>query len=283
MHLDAIWRVLRTRTRLTHWILVGLIAGAIWGACFPGSVGIIRPFQGLFLRGIKSVIAPLVFSTIVVGIASAGSFKQLGKIGLKAFIYFEVVTTLALIVGLIVVNLLQPGASVERMPGVLVQIPGVVNSTPASDLSFGSFLEHLLPINLADAVLRGDVLQIVLFSTLFAFGVLSGGVKAEPILVFCESLASVMFNVVRYVMNLAPLGVCAAVADTVSQHGAQVVIPLAQLLGSLYLALFLFVGLVLYPLPASMGYRSAYSFSWSRTPCCGRLRQPQVSRPTLWP
>jgi len=231
------------RKSLTTWIFAGLLLGLILGLFFPNLVPFVKPFQGLFLHGVKCVIAPLIFATIVTGVASAGSFKQLGLMGLRTFIYFEVITTMALGLGLLVVNLLQPGVGVQL--GSMKT--DAISTVATTKLTFAGFIEHLLPANFADAVVRGDVLQIVIFSTIFAFAVLAIGEKARPVLSFCESLAEIMFKFVGYIMYLAPLGVCAALASAVSENGWQVIFPLFKLVGTLYFALALFVLLVLYP------------------------------------
>lgn len=217
--------------------------GLFYGALAPGWVPAIKPFQGLFLHGVKCAIAPLIFSTIVTGIASAGSFKQLGLMGLRTFIYFEVITTLALTIGLLVVNFLQPGVGIQ-FNGMKTD-----NITPVATtkVSYNWFVEHLLPANFADAVVRGDVLQIVMFSVVFAFAVLAVGERAKPFLTFCEALADIMFKFVNYIMYLAPLGVCAALASAVAENGWQVMVPLFKLVGTLYFALILFVLAVLLP------------------------------------
>jgi proton glutamate symport protein len=231
------------RKSLTTWIFAGLFVGIVLGVFFPSWVPIIKPFQALFLHGVKSTIAPLIFATIVTGIASAGSFKQLGMMGLRAFVYFEVITTLALALGLIVVNVLQPGVGIQ-MSGAKVES---LSDIGTSKISYQWFIEHLLPINFADAMVRGDVLQIVIFSTIFAFAVLAVGEKAKPVLTFCESLADVMFKFVNYIMYLAPLGVCAAIASAIAENGWQVIVPLLKLVGTLYFALGLFVVIVFFP------------------------------------
>jgi proton glutamate symport protein len=232
------------RNNLTAWIFIGLFVGLIIGVFIPGLVPVIKPFQTLFIHGVKCVIAPLIFATIVTGVASAGSFKQLGVMGFRTFIYFEVITTLALIVGLVVVNVLQPGVGVQFSGSKAEALPLTVTQ---NKVSFAWFMEHLLPTNFADAMVRGDVLQIVMFSTLFAFAVLGVGDKARPILTFCESLADIMFKFIAYVMYLAPLGVCASVATAVADNGWGVIVPLLKLVGTLYFALFMFIVLVLFP------------------------------------
>jgi proton glutamate symport protein len=232
------------RISLTQWIFVGLFGGFFLGLWAPGWVPAIKPFRGLFLNGVKCIIAPLIFSTIVTGIAGAGSFKQLGRMGLRALIYFEVVTTLALAVGLFAVNVLKPGVGVQLATSAA---PEAAVKAATTKMSFGGFVEHLLPTNIIDAIARGDVLQIVIFSTIFAFAVLAVGEKARPVVSFCESLAEIMFRFTGYVMLLAPLGVGAALASSVADHGWHVIVPLLKLVGSLYAALVLFLGFVLYP------------------------------------
>ncbi len=240
--MTKIWNAV-VRVTLTQWIFIALFAGFFIGVFAPDVVPYLKPFRGLFLNGIKCIIAPLIFASIVTGIGAAGSFKELGRMGLRAFIYFEVVTTLALVVGLVVANVAKPGAGLSI--GHL--IPDAVAKASGTKMTFGGFIEHLLPANLADAIVRGDVLQIVLFSTIFGVAVLSLGQKAKPILTLCESLADVMFKFTGYIMLLAPLGVGAALAASVADHGWQVIFPLLRLVGTLYLALFLFLLLVLVP------------------------------------
>jgi len=231
------------RISLTQWIFIALFAGFAVGVWAPGIVPAFKPFRGLFLNGVKCIIAPLIFATIVTGIAGAGSFKQLGKMGLRAFVYFEVVTTLALVVGLLAVNILKPGAGLN----IGGAVPEAAVKAATSKMSFGGFIEHLLPTNIIDAIARGDVLQIVVWSTIFAFAVLAIGEKARPVVALCESLAEVMFKFTGYIMKLAPLGVGAALAASVADHGWQVIVPLLKLVGTLYAALAVFLVGVLYP------------------------------------
>lgn len=237
-----IWKAFQ-RISLTQWIFIALIVGFFIGVYAPSIVPYLKPFRGLFLNGVKCIIAPLIFASIVTGIGAAGSFKELGRTGLRAFVYFEVVTTLALVVGLAVANYCQPGAGLSI--GTLV--PDAVAKASGTKISFAGFVEHLLPTNIADAIVRGDVLQIVIFSVIFGVAVLSLGQKAKPILLLCESLADVMFRFTGYIMLLAPLGVGAALAASVADHGWQVIFPLLRLVGTLYLALFIFVLFVLIP------------------------------------
>jgi proton glutamate symport protein len=230
---------------LTFFIFLGLIIGFLVGVFAPQWVSLIRPFQSLFFRGVKCVVAPLLFSTIVTGIASSGGFKELGKTGLRTFVYFEVITTLALGVGLLVVNVLKPGVGLHVGEGLLKSDPALVSA--GTVLTFSGFVEHLIPINFADAIVRGDALQIVIFSIIFAFGVLSVGDRAKPILSLCDSVAQVMFKFLGYIMYFAPLGVCAAISSAVAENGIGVIVPLFKLMGTLYFALLFFVFAVLLP------------------------------------
>lgn len=229
--------------RLTTWIFVALLLGFLIGIVSPDLAHMIKPFRTVFLNGIKCIIAPLIFGSIVVGINSAGSVSGLGKTGARAIIYFEIATTLALVIGLIAVNVLQPGVGLNighTMSESLVK-------AAETKLSFGGFVEHLLPQNFIEAIAKGDVLQIVLFSVIFGISVMLAGEKAKPILTFCESLNEVMFKFTGVVMGFAPLGVGAAMAGSVAEHGWTVIVPMLKLVGTLYVALIVFCICVLIP------------------------------------
>ncbi len=230
--------------KLTTWIFIALIAGFLIGVYAPEAGHAIKPFRSLFLNGIKCIIAPLIFGSIVTGIASAGSVSSLGRTGFRAILYFEIATTLALVIGLVAVNLLRPGDGLH----IEHNIPESVTAAAQAKLSFGGFVEHLLPHNFAEAIVNGDVLQIVLFSSIFGIAVMIAGEKGKPVLHFCEGLVAVMFKFTELVMTLAPLGVGAAMAGSVAEHGWRVIIPMGKLIGSLYLALAVF--LVAVGLPA---------------------------------
>jgi proton glutamate symport protein len=213
------------------------------GIWMPELVSLIKPFRGLFLNGVKSIIAPLVFSTIVTGIAGTGNVRRFGKMGMHLFIYFTVITALALIFGMVAANVFKPGVGLH-IGGTISDNLKQVATAP---ISFAGFIEHLLPSNFAEAIVRGDVLQVVIYSTIFGLAALAIGEKGSPIVSICKSLSEVMFNFTNYIMLLAPLGVCAAMASTVSENGWQVVFPLLKLMGTLFLALFAFMLCVLYP------------------------------------
>jgi len=223
---------------LTTWILISLIAGIAFGALFPSAAKELRLLGTIFLRLIKSIIAPLTFATLVVGIAGAGSIKTMGRIGGKAILYFEIVTTIALFVGLGAVNLVKPGV------GVQLNKSGTAPVAPPS-AGFAQILEHTFPTSIIDAMARGEVLQIVVFALLFGTACSAIGSKARPMVEFCDSLAEVMFRYTNYVMLFAPFGVFGAMAATVGDKGLVVLVNLGKLVLTLYGALVFFVVVVL--------------------------------------
>ncbi len=212
-----------------------MIAGVGLGVFAPGVARNLGPISAVFLKLIKSILAPLIFGTLVFGIAGAGDLKQMGRIGLKAIVYFEVVTTVALFVGLAAVNLLQPGRGMTLARGAAAAIPAMPKQT------LDGVLDHIFPSSVIDAMARGDVLQIVVFSFLFGAACLAIGRKAEPVVTFCGSLAEVMFRYTNYVMWLAPIGVGAALAVTVGTNGLGVLFGLGKVLATLYVALAVFI------------------------------------------
>src|SRR5205807_2101074 len=189
---------------------------------------------------IKSIIAPLIFSTLVVGIAGGGDLKKVGRMGLKALLYFEIVTTIALFIGLGVVHFTKPGAGVALVGGGDIR-----QLTTIAPQGFRDLLVHIFPASVIDSMVRGDVLQIVTFSVLFAMAVSAMGQRAAPILRGCDALSQVMFKFTNYVMMFAPIGVGAAMAHTIATNGLAVLVNLGKLIGSLYLALFLLVFFVM--------------------------------------
>ena len=211
---------------------VGLILG--WVA--PEFSVELRPFSTIFLRLIKVIVAPLIFATLVVGIAGHGDLKQVGRMGIKAIIYFEIVTTIALFLGLAVVNIMKPGV------GASLQTEANAGEIVAKKQTFGDVLTHVFPQSFFQAAAEGEVLQIVVFTLIFSFALaLLAREKREIILSFCDSLAEVMFKFTNIVMKYAPVGVAAAIAVTVGNKGLSVLINLGLLILCLYIALVIFV------------------------------------------
>jgi proton glutamate symport protein len=228
---------------LTTQIMMGLALGTLLGWMVP-EWGIKSYFlRDIFLNLIKSIIAPLIFSTIVVGVAGGGDLKKVGRMGIKSLLYFEAVTTAALFIGLAVVNWIRPGVGVSLHANT-TELGSLAATHPQTLIET---LVHIFPASLIDAMARGDVLQIVAFSVLFGLAVAALGQKGQPLLVFCESLSQVMFRFTSYVMMLAPFGVGAAMAATIGHKGLKVLLNLGLLIGGLYLALFLFILFALGP------------------------------------
>jgi proton glutamate symport protein len=229
------------RPSLTTQIFIGLVAGAVVGWLRPDWGNAVYFLRDIFINLIKSIIAPLVFSTIVVGIAGAGALKKVGRMGLKALIYFEIVTTAALVIGLAIVNFTKPGAGVILAASNSDAVKTIGASHPRTLVET---IVHAFPSSIVDAMVRGDVLQIVAFSVLFALAVSAVGERGKPIVRAMESLAQVMFKFTNYIMLFAPIGVGAAMAHTVGTQGPGVLVNLGKLMVSLYLALVIFVLLV---------------------------------------
>jgi proton glutamate symport protein len=226
------------RLSLTTWIFAGMAAGVVVGIVAPHFATGLAPVSNVFLRLIRSIIAPLLFGTLVVGIGGGGDMKQMGRIGGKAILYFEIVTTIALFLGLAAGNLVRPGQ------GVTLQRTAAEAALTQNQATLTSIIEHVFPTSIIDALARNDALQIVVFAFLFGAACAAIGPKAEPVVSFCSALAAVMFRYTKYVMYLAPLGVGAAIAVTVGSKGVAVLFGLGKLILTMYATLALFVCLV---------------------------------------
>ena len=230
------------RISLTAWIFIALIIGILLGVFFPEFSKSLAPISNIFLRLIRSIVGPLLFGTLIYGIASAGELKTMGRIAVKSIVYFEIATTLALVIGLFIVNLMRPGESVPlNTPGTTAAaLPAL-----AKPVSLTQILEHAVPSNIFESLGQNDVLQMVVFFFLFGAACSAIGAKAEPVVAFAGAVAEVMFRYTKYVMYVAPFGVGAAIAVTIGSKGVRVLFGLGKLVGTLYLAEALFVVLVL--------------------------------------
>lgn len=229
------------RISLTSWIVIGLVAGILVGQFYPDVGQNLAILSKIFLRMIKSIIAPLLFATLVHGIAGAGDIKAMGRIGAKAILYFEVLTTLALIVGLVFVNVVQPGVGVALNAAAAGDVP---KTTPQN---WTQILEHTFPQSVIQSMAEGEVLQLVVFTFLFGMACSAIGPKARSVVEFCESLSEVMFRYTKYVMYLAPLGVFGAIASTVGKWGLGALKPMLALVATLYGSQIFFVVCILAP------------------------------------
>src|SRR6266850_1490378 len=232
-----------SRRSLTGWILVGLLAGAELGHDAP-SVALKLQFLGtIFLRLIKVIIAPLLFGTLVVGIAGHADLKKVGRLGIKSLVYFEIVSTIALLIGFAAINLSRAGEGVRLPPSTTAETLNVAPHTATQ------LITDIFPENIAKSVAEGQVLQVVVFSILFAMALaLAPEVKRRPMLAFAESLSETMFKFTNLVMLAAPIGVFGAIAYTVGHLGLGVLLPLLKLLATMYVALVFFITCVLFPI-----------------------------------
>src|SRR6476646_4132915 len=226
------------RPSLTTQIMIGLIVGVAVGWIRPEWGNNVYFLRDIFLNLIKSIIGPLVFSTLVVGIAGGGDLRKVGRMGVKALIYFEIITTIALFLGLAVVNITKPGVGVPLV-GTAGEAAQKIGETHPR--TFVETLVHIFPASVMDSFVRGDILQIVAFAVLFAMAVSAIGEKGKPMLRAMESLSQVMFKFTNYVMKFAPFGVFAAIAHTVGTQGPGVLVSLGNLILTYYLAIAVFV------------------------------------------
>jgi proton glutamate symport protein len=246
------------RLTLTHYIFVGMVVGVLVGFFFPDSeralhggwaASDLKILSDLFIRGIKMIIGPILFSTLVMGIAGHGDdLKKVGRLAFRSILYFEIVTTVALVVGLAAVNIVKPGVNPQLTSALLAA--EAANAAPklAAPKSFGDHVREVVPTSFFDAMATNNVLQIVFFSILFAIGLTQvRGAPKQAILSFAEGLAEAMFKVVGIIMKYVPIAVGAALAVTVSHSGLTVLLPLLKLVGTLWGALIAFVLLALLP------------------------------------
>jgi len=231
------------RRSLTTWILVSMVAGATFGHDFPQIAIQLRILSQIFIRLIRTIIAPLLFATLVVGIAGHGNLKQVGRMGVKALVYFEIVTTIALLIGWAAITISRAGVGINLPPPP----PREQIARPVAQ-TWQDVVLHIFPENIAKSIADGEVLQIVVFSVMFGVALaLLPEAKRRPLLTFSESLAEAMFKFTNIVMLFAPIGVGAAIAYTVGHMGIGILVNLIKLLLTLYAALIVFILVVLLP------------------------------------
>ncbi|RYM06734.1 dicarboxylate/amino acid:cation symporter [Sporolactobacillus sp. THM7-7] len=237
---------MRLIRNLTFQVVVAIIAGILVGVFQPQVGAHLEVLGTTFIKAVKMVIAPIIFLTIVVGISRMGDMKKVGKVGGKALLYFEAVTTMALIIGLIVAHIMQPGSGLdpEKMPS---GDASKYVSGSNKEMNWGEFFLNIVPGNVIDAFARGDILQVLFFSVLFGIGLSALGKKGQPLVRFFDQVAQVFFKIIGYIMYAAPIGAFGAMAFTISNFGLQTIGPLIKLMLSVYatMALFIFVVLML--------------------------------------
>jgi aerobic C4-dicarboxylate transport protein len=231
-------------------IALGVVVGVIW----PATGAAMRPLGDGFIKLIRMLIAPIIFTTIVVGIANMGAMKDVGRIGIRAFVYFEVVSTLALIIGLVVVNVLRPGVGlhVTATPAD-VQAAAAYGAQAAQAHDTVAFLLNIIPTTMVDAFARGDILQVLVVATLMGIALLSLGARVEGLVRVLDQLSQALFAIVGLVMRLAPIGAFGAMAFTVGRYGIGSLLSLGQLMAGVYVTCLLFVVLVLGTILRSVG------------------------------
>ncbi len=233
-------------SRLYLWVLAGIIAGATVGILAPATGAALKPLGDGFIALIRMLIAPIIFLTVVLGIAGVADVRKIGRVGVKALVYFEVVSTIALLLGLLVVNTLQPGAGFNVDPASLDAEAVASYASQAEHQSAIGFLMDIIPTTFVGAfTAEGHLLQVLLVAVLFGFALSVLGERGRPLMAPLETLAQVMFGVMGLVMRLAPIGAGAAMAFTLGRYGIGSLGPLAALMGSFYLTCVLFVLLVL--------------------------------------
>ena len=257
------------RLNLTHWILIGTLVGAVVGY-LDHNVWLntdvaegLKPFSSIFIRMIKSIVAPLIFSSLVVGIAGHGDdLKQVGRLAFRSILYFEVVTTVALFVGLAAAHIAKPGVGVA-----LIASAEEAKQFTGTHTTLAGVLEHTVPASIVDAMAKNETLQIVFFSALFAMALTQvKGRPKEVMLEVCEALAQVMFKFTGLVMKFAPIGIAAALGVTIGKNGLGVLFNLGKLVLTLYVALLVFVLVALVPVAMIARINLRRFWHWTKEP-----------------
>jgi aerobic C4-dicarboxylate transport protein len=247
-------RIPRLLSSLYVQVLIGIAAGILLGFVSPATGAAMRPLGDGFIKLVKMLIAPIVFSTVVVGIAHMGAMREVGRIGLRALLYFEAVSTLSLVIGLAVVNVLQPGSGLSIDPASLDMRAVASYTSQSKSLNTTDFILNIIPTSVVDAFARGDILQVLLFSVLFGLAALSLGRPVAPLVAVIDQIGKTLFRVVGIVMRLAPIGAFGAMAFTVGRYGVATLLSLGQLMAGMYITCLLFVFVVLGGIARAIGF-----------------------------
>ncbi len=235
-------------------VLVGILGGISVGFFYPDAGAKMKPIGDAFINLIRMIIAPIVFLTVVVGIANVGDLKKVGRVGLKALLYFEVVTTLALLIGLGVVTIVRPGAGINANPATLDARAIQQYTSSAAKTNTVDFLLNIIPDTIVNAFAKGEILQVLLVAILFGLALASYS-NRKPIIDLCDSVSHVLFRVVGIIMYAAPAGAFGAMAFTIGKYGIKTLLPLGKLILCVYLTSGLFVALVLGLIARANGIR----------------------------
>jgi aerobic C4-dicarboxylate transport protein len=226
-------------------VIVAIVAGILLGYFFPDTGAAMKPLGDGFIRLIKMIIAPIIFCTVVVGIAGMEDMKTVGKTGGYALLYFEAVSTLALFVGLVIINLFQPGAGMNIDPATLDTKSIAAYAAPGKMQSTTDFLLNVIPNTVVDAFAKGEILQVLLFSVMFGFALHAFGAKGKPVFEFIDKVSHVLFGIVGMIMRVAPIGAFGAMAFTIGKYGVGSLLSLAKLMGTFYATCLFFILVVL--------------------------------------
>jgi len=224
-------------------VLIGIMLGIICGWLFPSFANIAKGISDTFINMIRMIIAPVIFCSIVTGIAGAGSMKKVGRVGIKALVYFEVISSLALVIGLVVANLVRPGLGIQHGTSQTNQVSEIAKQ--AESFSWGDFISHIVPSNIFDSFARGDILQILFFSILFAIGLKQLGPSGKNIIGGLNKINQVVFNILRMIMKLSPIGAFGGMAYTIGKFGFTTLFVLGKLMACFYITGLLFIFVVL--------------------------------------
>ena len=235
-------------------VLVGIAVGVLFGVVDPERAAAMKPLGDGFIKLVKMLIAPIVFTTVVVGIAHMGAMKDVGRIGLRALVYFEVVSTVALVIGLVVVTILQPGSGVGFDPATADVSSVKEYATASTHLSTVDFLLNVIPDTVVGAFARGEVLQVLLFAVLFGLALLRIGPRVSGLVGVIASASDALFNIVGIIMRLAPVGAFGAMAFTIGRYGLGSLVSLGKLMLGVYVTCLFFVFVVLGAIAARTGF-----------------------------
>ena len=230
-------------SNLTFQVLVAIALGVLVGVLHPGFASYAELISKSFINMISMLIAPIIFFTIVLGIAHMGDMKKVGRVGGKALLYFEIVTTLAIIIGMVVANVLKPGVNVNVPAGDVAKI--ATYTEQAGEINWLEFIAHIIPKNIFEAFTKGEILQILFFAILFGYGLSKMGEKGHSLISTFDKISKVLFNIMKVVMRVAPIGAFGGMAFSVGKYGLGTLLPMAKLMGAVYLTCFLFIFVVL--------------------------------------